>query len=68
MKSYDYDAMVFEGEVVCKKHLTYKEWLDAQPVFANSEWDCYPVCGKCGEIHDYVTLTEAGWQFESIEK
>ena len=33
------------------------------PVFANSEWDYFPVCDACGEVHDYVKLTGDGTRY-----
>lgn len=31
---------------------------EVHPIFADSEWDSYPVCSKCGKIHDYVVLLD----------
>ncbi len=59
MKSYSYYACVYNGEVYCNGCLPtsvapYSS--GAQPIFANSEWDYYPICCECGEVHDYVVL------------
>ena len=61
MKSYDYDAVFYDGEVYCKECLP--EGIntdDYDPIFAGSEWDFYPSCTVCGAVHDYVSLTEEG--------
>jgi hypothetical protein len=59
MKSYEYNACVFKGEILCNEclHLDVKT-EEVQPIFADSEWDSYPVCSKCGEVHDYVVLLD----------
>ncbi len=54
MKSYNYYACVLDGEVYCNECLPSLSGIE--PIFANSEWDCYPVCCECGEVHDYVIL------------
>lgn len=59
MKSYDFDAVAYEGAVYCIECLPEGVNLsddDVYPVFADQEVDSYPVCDKCGELHDYVTL------------
>jgi hypothetical protein len=33
---------------------------DVSPIFADSEWNSYPVCCECGAKHDYVSLTPDG--------
>ena len=59
MNCFDYDAMALDGEVYCVGCLpdgvTEEE---ADPIFADSEWQSYPVCGACGTVHEYVTLLE----------
>jgi len=61
MKSYDYEACTWEGEIFCLECLpesvTEKQ---IEPIFADSEWDSYPVCCECGIEHDYVSLTSYG--------
>ncbi|HOR77249.1 MAG TPA: hypothetical protein PLG04_00400 [Anaerolineaceae bacterium] len=59
MYSYDYDAVVYDGEVYCVECLP--EGVDTDnpevmPIFADSEWDYVPVCSICGAEHDYVTV------------
>lgn len=67
MHCSDYEAVVFAGEVFCIDCLP--EEIDADgvdgngdnictPIFADSEWDTYPVCYHCGKVHDYVTRLE----------
>ena len=61
MKSYDYEAVAYDGDVYCLGCLP--EGVnedDAYPIFADSEWDYYPVCCVCGGVHDYVNLTLYG--------
>ncbi len=44
----------------------YGELDDSEfyPIFADSEWDSYPVCDSCGEIIDDVKLTSEGYEYE----
>lgn len=63
MKSYDYNAVTYDGACYCTECLP--EGVDVEneevsPIFAGSEWDYYPVCDKCGEVHEYVGLTTDG--------
>jgi hypothetical protein len=64
MKSFDFEAVVFDGDVFCTGCLhavgVDAEDEDVQPIFADSEWDYYPVCNQCGYEHDYVSLTNEG--------
>lgn len=59
MKSYDFKAVIYEGEVYCMECLPegvpYDDWY---PIFADSEWDYAPCCDKCGKVHDYMTILE----------
>lgn len=60
MKAYDYEAVTYDGAVYCSGCLPKgisSESEDVSPIFANSEWDGYPVCDACGEKHEYVNLT-----------
>jgi hypothetical protein len=59
MKSNDFDAVTYQGEVYCWDHLPDGVTLkneEVNPIFADSEWDYYPVCCHCGIVHDYVSL------------
>ena len=57
MKSFDYNAMVYDGDVYCVVCLPDGVTTeDADPIFADSEWASVPVCCECGESHDYVSV------------
>lgn len=63
MKSYDFDAVAYDGEIYCIACLpegVNSDHPEVSPIFADSEWDHYPVCGHCHGVHDYVSLTEDG--------
>lgn len=61
MYAYDYDALCLrDGTVICMDCFTRYGGLqeeDGHPIFAGSEWDCYPTCDYCGDRQDYVMLT-----------
>ncbi len=68
MKSWDFEAVTFDGGVYCKGCLPQGVKLDdsrVSPVFADQEWDSYPTCDKCGTQHKYVSLTSDGRYYES---
>lgn len=57
MRCFDYEAVAMDGSVLCVECVPDNidvESLD--PIFADSEWDTYPVCDKCGRVHEYVAL------------
>lgn len=61
MLAWDYNCVGYEGEIYCVGCLP--NGIDMQsgnvsPIFAASEWDIYPVCCVCGQVHDYVGLLE----------
>lgn len=57
MKSYDFEAVTFDGGVYCIGCLeTGTSYDDTYPIFADSEWDSAPVCDTCGAVHDYVNV------------
>lgn len=59
MNAFDYEAVAFDGSVYCVDCLPVGISVnspDVMPVFADSEWDSYPVCDVCGYEHDYVNL------------
>ena len=61
MKAYDYKAVTFDGAVYCTGCIPDgAKDEDIYPIFADSEWDFYPVCDGCGEVHDYMGLTDEG--------
>ena len=68
MKSFDFEAVVYDGEVYCIECLPEginPEANEVRPVFAGSEWDYYPSCAECGTVHEYVSLTDYGYRCES---
>lgn len=57
MKSYDFYAVVWQGNVYCNECLPSGAAAEeVSPIFADSEWDYAPCCEVCGEIHDYITI------------
>lgn len=63
MKSYDFEACAYDGDIYCNECLPDgidTDHPEVMPVFADSEHDSYPVCGHCGAVHDYVCLTTYG--------
>jgi hypothetical protein len=63
MKAYDYEAVTYDADVYCVGCLPDDVSVDDEevgPIFADSEWDHYPVCAHCGTVHDYVSLTTYG--------
>lgn len=69
MKSYDYEACAYNGAVYCNQCLPEGvdiESDDVSPIFAESEWDSYPVCDHCGGVHDYVGLTTYGQRQQKV--
>ena len=64
MKSFDYDAYIFDGAVLCCACITGltilgEEDPDLSPIFADSEWDYFPCCSICESEIDYVALIES---------
>jgi hypothetical protein len=72
MKSYDYYGFTTsDGATIClecSRNLSEEETerLHFHPIFADSEWDYYPSCDICGDLLDYVNLTEYGREYEQI--
>lgn len=69
MKSYDVVGYVPPegGYVLCPAHAPAEAFTPDSPwgaVFADSEWDCFPVCDMCGERITDVSLTEDGIEYE----
>lgn len=64
MKAYDYEAVAIDGAVYCVgcvgRDTDFDDPDAFSPIFADSEWDSYPVCSACGERHTYVSLTDEG--------
>jgi len=61
VKSFDYDAVIYDGEIYCigclPKEVDYTS-DDVFPIFADSEWDTFPVCCVCNTEHEYVSLLD----------
>ena len=71
MKSYDFLAVVVDCDVLCVGCLPDDVSVndeDVHPIFADSEWDSYPVCSECGREHDYVSLTTYGQNQRDISQ
>ena len=71
MKSWDFDAVVYDGAVYCKGCLPPGISVEdprVGPIFADQEWDYYPACDKCGFQHKYMKLTSEGRSYESQSK
>ena len=59
MKTYDYDAVIYDGEVFCVECLPHNVNCKddvISPIFAGEEWQYRPVCCECGEEHDYMII------------
>jgi hypothetical protein len=59
VKAYDFNAVVYEGEVYCVDCLPAGvdvEDAEVMPIFASEEWDAPAECGRCGFEHDYMKL------------
>lgn len=70
MRSYDYDAVTYDGEVYCVECLpdgVNVEDPEVMPIFADSEWDHVPVCSVCGTEHDYVTIIREEYTATTIQ-
>lgn len=70
MKSFDFDAVVYDGAVYCVECLPQApdgyehqqvtvDSEEVSPIFADSEWDTAPVCDACGTVHDYMTILQS---------
>ena len=66
MKSYDFGAVAYDGAVYCCECAPDVDECELSPVFADGEWDSYPVCDSCGAVHYYVSLTTEGQNYEDI--
>ena len=62
MKTYDYEAVCYDGAVYCTECLPEGVDIESEevcPIFADSEWEYVPVCDECGCKHDYMTILQA---------
>ena len=58
-RPYDFNAVVYNGDVYCVSCLpegVTQETDDVTPIFADENWDHIPTCCECGEEHDYVNV------------
>ncbi|HOR77238.1 MAG TPA: hypothetical protein PLG04_00345 [Anaerolineaceae bacterium] len=70
MHSYDYEAVVYDGEIYCVDCLPEGVDIDdpeVMPIFADSEWNDVPVCSVCGTAHDYVTIIREEYTATTIQ-
>jgi len=59
MKSFDFEAVVYDSNVFCNGCLPAGVEVDDDvvcPIFAGSELDYAPVCCECGQVHDYMSI------------
>jgi len=65
MKSYDYDAVFYDGEIYCNECCPVNlNDEDVMPIFADSEWESYPVCCECGYEHDYMNIIDEEFKLD----
>lgn len=73
MRSFDFEAVVYSEDdgvhyqILCVECLP--EGIDIEapgvsPIFVDQEWSYYPVCEKCGYVHDYVQLLDETVEME----
>lgn len=58
MKNYDYEAVIWNGDVYCVDCLPDED-VDPEeiyPIFADQEWEYAPTCCICGHEHNYVSI------------
>lgn len=58
MNACDFRAVVIDCNIYCLECAPVHKADEAFPIFANSEWDSYPYCTRCGREHDYVIKIE----------
>ena len=64
MRSYDIVGWTSpDGYALCTDHGSDDGEL--QPIFADSEWDYYPICDVCGSSIGDVNLTSDGREYEA---
>lgn len=56
MKSWDYEAVTFDGDIYCTGCVPENaDKEEISPVFASDEWaGPHPRCGKCGYVFEYL--------------
>lgn len=68
MKSYDYEAVTYDGAAYCVECLpegVTSSDEEVSPIFADAEVDAAVVCDACGSIHDYMNVR--GLQFPHVD-
>ena len=67
VKAWEYYAVTTsDGAVYCIDCIpdgVDVESDEVRPIFASDEVDCYPVCDRCGRVHDYMGLTSDGEEY-----
>lgn len=66
MKAWEYYAVTYNGAVYCTECLPNDVDVESDevcPIFASDEVDDYPICDKCGRVHDYMGLTGNGEEY-----
>ena len=63
MNSCDIVGYVLDGEFQCVDCCSGVDVEDCSPVFADSEWDSWPVCAVCGMECTDVNLTQDGQDY-----
>jgi hypothetical protein len=61
MKSYEFEAAIYDNEVYCCRCLPVGVGINddgVMHIFGDSEWVSAPVCCKCGKEHLYVNLLD----------
>ena len=67
MKSYDYEAVVYDGAEYCAECLPEGVSVndeEVSPIFADAEVDRPVVCDACGTVHDYMNVR--GLEFPKV--
>ena len=63
MKSYEYNAVTWDGDFYCIQCLPKGVRMGSEevhPVYADCEWGYAPSCCICGYVHDYVNIINEG--------
>lgn len=70
MNCADVVGYTYEGSFYCSEECLpegiHEKDDEVGAVFADSEWDAYPVCDTCREQCKDVSLTEDGLSFEAM--
>lgn len=69
MKSYDYDAVVYDGAEYCVECLPEGVSVsdeEVAPIFADAEVDRPVVCDHCHAVHDYMNVLSRDDEAEPV--